>query len=416
MSSVRAGYKLTEVGVIPQDWEVRCLEQVCQVKGGKRLPQGRSLVQDITPYPYVRVSDMKDGTVNTEAIQYVPVDVFPVIKRYTISSSDLYISVAGTLGLVGRIPSSLDGANLTENADKLTDITCNRDLLFYCIQTDRIQSEIESKRTVGAQPKLAIQEIQGFQVALPTDPIEQQAIAEALGTADALINALEALIDKKRDIKQGAMQKLLTGSQRLPGFQKKWTREPLSAVCTKIQDGTHFSPKVGGGDFLYITSRNIGAGKLNLSEVETVSAAEHLKIYARCDTRSGDLLITKDGASTGNAAMNTIDEPISLLSSVAFLRFSPKHCAEYFLYQLLSEHGQNQIKGQMSGNAITRITLKKIKALLFDVPTIEEQIAIAAALSDMDAGIAALECKLAKARDVKQGMMQSLLTGEIRLI
>jgi type I restriction enzyme S subunit len=154
-----------------------------------------------------------------------------------------------------------------------------------------------------------------------------------------------------------------------------------------------------------------------LSQTERISAIEHAKIYARCDVNIGDLLLTKDGANTGNAAINTIDEQISLLSSVAFLRFPQgRHEPSFFLYQILSPEGQKQIKEQMSGNAITRLTLKKIKALRFRVPERAEQAAIAAILSDMDAELTTLEAKRDKARAVKQGMMQELLTGRIRLI
>ena len=115
--AVRPGYKRTEVGVIPEDWEVTRVDQIANVKGGKRLPLGRSLTERKTPHPYIRVSDMANGTVTIDAVLFVPEDVFPSIRNYRIFKDDLYISVAGTLGLIGRVPLELDGANLTENAD-----------------------------------------------------------------------------------------------------------------------------------------------------------------------------------------------------------------------------------------------------------------------------------------------------------
>src|ERR1019366_20343 len=120
--AVRPGYKRTEVGVIPEDWEVTRVDQIANVKGGKRLPLGRSLTERKTPHPYIRVSDMANGTVTIDAVLFVPEDVFPSIRNYRIFKDDLYISVAGTLGLIGRVPLELDGANLTENADKITDL------------------------------------------------------------------------------------------------------------------------------------------------------------------------------------------------------------------------------------------------------------------------------------------------------
>jgi type I restriction enzyme S subunit len=164
-----------------------------------------------------------------------------------------------------------------------------------------------------------------------------------------------------------------------------WSVEACDKLCLKIQDGTHFSPKVSGGDYLYVTSRNIGFGTLDVSDVDTISETEHRKIYSRCDVRKGDLLITKDGANTGNTAINDLDEEISLLSSVAFLRFNPENDARFYLQYVLSHEGQERIKQLMSGNAITRLTLTKIRALKMPRPPACEQRAIATALADADA-------------------------------
>jgi type I restriction enzyme, S subunit len=197
---------------------------------------------------------------------------------------------------------------------------------------------------------------------------------------------------------------------------EEWSVQSCADVCVKIQDGTHFSPSTGGNDFLYVTSKNIGFGVLNVSYAARISSAQHKAIYRRCDVRFGDLLLTKDGANTGNAALNTLEEEFSLLSSVAFLRFDPKkHIAGYFLQQILSNFGQRRIKDAMAGNAITRLTLDKIRKLQFPVPPLLEQRAIAEALSDVDALIGELDRLIAKKRDLKQAAMQELLTGQKRL-
>ena len=189
---------------------------------------------------------------------------------------------------------------------------------------------------------------------------------------------------------------------------KAWEVKTLLEICIKIQDGTHFSPKIGGSDFLYITSKNIKFGFLDTSTADTIDTIQHQNIYKRCDVKYGDLLLTKDGANTGNAAVNVLKDEFSLLSSVAFLRFdTKKHCVNYYLQQILTYPGQAQIKEAMSGNAITRLTLEKIKKLYFPVPsTKSEQTAIADALSDADALISSLEKLIAKKRNIKQGAMQ----------
>lgn len=210
-----------------------------------------------------------------------------------------------------------------------------------------------------------------------------------------------------------------------PGFKETevgvipedWDVVSTSDACSKIQDGTHFSPRVGGNDYLYITSKNIRFGYLDVTSAPRIDADQHHEIYRRSDVKKGDLLLTKDGANTGNACLNKLNEEFSLLSSVAFLRFQPdKHCAAYFLQQILAPQGQRQIQDQMAGNAITRLTLEKIKKLRFPAPpTKAEEEAIAAALSDVDALITALDRLIAKKRDIKQAAMQELLTGKKRL-
>ncbi|NEU23811.1 hypothetical protein G4D57_19305, partial [Vibrio parahaemolyticus] len=124
-------FQKTPMGYLPTQWSIKPLEDVCEVKGGKRLPKGETLISEKNEHPYIRVSDMYMGGVALNDIQYVPEYVVDKIKNYTISKNDLFISVAGTLGIVGKVPEQLDGANLTENADKLTNIKCNIDYMYY---------------------------------------------------------------------------------------------------------------------------------------------------------------------------------------------------------------------------------------------------------------------------------------------
>lgn len=211
----KTGCKQSELGVIPEEWVVRTLDQISRVTSGKRLPLGSSLTEKETAHPYIRVTDMRPGTISLEDIKYVPANVFPAIKRYRIFCEDIFISVAGTLGIVGKIPKELDGSNLTENADRITDIECSQDYLLHVLMSPLIQKTIESIQTVGAQPKLALIRIRKFAVPLPTSKAEQEAIAEVLSDMDAELSALEQRRDKTRSLKQGMMQELLTGRTRL---------------------------------------------------------------------------------------------------------------------------------------------------------------------------------------------------------
>ena len=196
-------------------WEVKPLDAIAFVTSGKRLPLGCFLADSETPHPYIRVTDMRPGTVSLADLKFVPKNVFPFIKQYRIYKDDIFISVAGTLGVVGKIPPELDGANLTENADRITNITCSQEFLLQVMMAPPIKDTIESLQTVGAQPKLALARIRKFDIPLPPSRVEQEAIASVLTDIDASIAAISTKLAKARALKQGMMQELLTGRIRL---------------------------------------------------------------------------------------------------------------------------------------------------------------------------------------------------------
>lgn len=171
---------------IPDNWSwVRLGEIVC-IYGGKRIPAGRSLTTEDTGHKYIRVSDMKNRTVLTDNLLFVPEDIYPSISRYIINKEDIYITVAGTIGKVGKIPPEINGANLTENADRLVFDNLDQDWLIWCLSASFIQKQIVKLTTQVAQPKLAITRIQNFVIPLP--PIEEQRrIAERIMKLNDLI-------------------------------------------------------------------------------------------------------------------------------------------------------------------------------------------------------------------------------------
>jgi len=207
-------FKDSPLGRIPEGWEVVRICDIAEVKGGKRLPKGESLVEQQTPYPYIRVSDMFMGGINPINILYVPESIQKTIRRYTIGKDDLFISVAGTLGLVGKIPPELDGANLTENADKLTNIKCNRSYLLQVLMSNIIQNSIQNESTSNAQPKLALTRIQQFEIPLPSLP-EQSKIASILSSTDMKVENLTRINSEYEQLKKSLMQQLLTGRMRV---------------------------------------------------------------------------------------------------------------------------------------------------------------------------------------------------------
>ena len=198
-----------------EEWEELPLSFLANVKGGKRLPKGYNLINENTGFPYLRVSDMYMGGIKTNEILYIPKEVQPSIKNYTISSNDLFISVAGTLGLVGKVPQSFNNANLTENADKICEIKCNKDYLMYYLMSEMVQCSIQESSTNNAQPKLALEQIRNFKIEIPNNKKEQEKIAKVLSDADEEIQKLKQQLAKLKAQKKGLMQVLLTGKVRV---------------------------------------------------------------------------------------------------------------------------------------------------------------------------------------------------------
>ena len=157
---------------IPSTWVWCRLGAITSIYGGKRIPAGHILSDIDTGHKYIRVSDMKNGTVNLSDIHYISEDVYQQIKAYNISKDDLYITVAGTIGRIGEVPIELDNANLTENADKIVFSQINKKFLMYALQSEYVQSQIRDCTTKVGQPKLAIMRIQELFIALP--PVQEQ--------------------------------------------------------------------------------------------------------------------------------------------------------------------------------------------------------------------------------------------------
>ena len=165
---------------LPVGWRWAKMGDVCDIKGGKRLPAGTDFVDDYSPFPYIRVVDLKNGTVDTNNLKYLDEATQSLISRYIIGKDDIYISIAGTIGMIGMIPECLDGANLTENAAKLVIRDKNnvfRDFLALFLMSPFGKDFICERTNIVGQPKLALTRIATIPILLPPFP-EQKCIAE----------------------------------------------------------------------------------------------------------------------------------------------------------------------------------------------------------------------------------------------
>ena len=337
---------------------------------------------------------MYDGGIDISNLMYVPDEAYKPIEKYRIFKDDIFISVAGTLGIVGKIPEWLDGANLTENANRLTNITCNRDYLLYYLRSPYIQDVISSEQTIGAQPKLALMRIRNFDIALPKDIAEQRAIAEALSDVDGLIAALDKKIAKKRLLKQGAMQQLLTGKKRLPGFADKWEYVALEHLLEYEQPTKYL---VQSTDYIESGTPVLTAGKTFVLGY----TAENKGIYTNLP------VIIFDDFTTDS---KYVTMPFKAKSSaMKMLQLKDRRYNLHLVYELM-------LLIQFPLYDHQRYWISEYSKLQVYIPSnFKEQQAIATILSDMDKEIADLEAQRDKYRLLKSGMMQKLLTGQIRL-
>ncbi|HGB1173383.1 TPA: restriction endonuclease subunit S, partial [Salmonella enterica subsp. enterica serovar Java] len=209
-------------GKLPEEWVKTTIGVICEVKGGKRLPKGKALLNTATEHPYIRVTDFENGSVNLSTIKYLDSDTYSAISNYTISKNDLYISIAGTIGLIGEIPEQLDNANLTENAAKLCFILgTDKKYLKHVLSSNKTIEQFDDKTTSSGQPKLALFRIRDCE--FPYAPInEQKIIAEKLDTLLAQVDSTKARLEQipqilkrfRQAVLAAAVSGLLIGSNK----------------------------------------------------------------------------------------------------------------------------------------------------------------------------------------------------------
>ena len=194
-------------------YEKTTLENIAKVTGGKRMPKGSSLINEPNNHPYITVSNMNNNFEDLNTYQYVPTEIYSQIKNYIVDCDDLIISVAGTLGLVKKVPKCLDKANLTENANRISEIKIDIDYLQYYLNTKIIQNRILAVQTNNAQPKLALKEIRNFKINYP--PIEEQKkVSKFLSLIDSKIQLLEKKHENYLNFKKYLMQQIFAQKLR----------------------------------------------------------------------------------------------------------------------------------------------------------------------------------------------------------
>ena len=219
---------------LPEGWAWSRIRDIASVKGGKRLPKGMSFSSCRTSHAYIRVTDMKNHSVNTDDLKYITEEVFLQIKNYTISKDDLYVTIAGTIGVTGEVPAELDGMNLTENAVKVTDIQINKAFLCLVLQSEFVQQQFQDKTHQVAMPKLALERI--LSTLIPVCSITvQSGIVSKFGEVDSLINLIGEEKEVLTEAISMAKSKILGLAIRGQLVPQDPADEPASVLLERIR-------------------------------------------------------------------------------------------------------------------------------------------------------------------------------------
>ena len=385
------------------------------LRGGSPRPIDSYLTEAANGLNWLKIGDVdKDSKYVTQTKEKV--NHHALSKTRVVNPGDLILSNSMSFGrpYILKIKSCIhDGwIAITKISNKI-----KRDYLYYLISAPESQRFFINNAAGSGVQNLNADIIKSLPIFFPVNDIEQQKIADCLSSLDNVISLQTQKIDALQQYKKGLVQKLFpTEGGTVPELrfnefknEGEWEERKLSEICERIMDGTHFSPKSKSGKYIYVTSKNIKNGRLDLSDISYISDAEHKEIYKKCPVKKNDVLLTKDGANTGNCTINNVDFEFSLLSSVAVLRGSSIWLTQCFLYQLInSEKFQKTIRDSISGQAITRITLAKIGSYSVLIPKIAEQQKIADCLSSLDGLITDETQKLAVLKNHKTGLMQQL--------
>ena len=408
---LKAGYKRSDLGSIPQDWDAIPIGHVSECLIG--LTYSPVNVRDFGTL-VLRSSNVQNGRLAFDDNVFVEMDVpLRVITR----TNDILICVRnGSRQLIGKcalIDESTAGSAFGAFMSVLRSDSAQ--FLFFQFQSNILKRQINE--VMGATiNQITNRDMAAFKVIWPPNKVEQQAIAEALSDADALIKSLDQLITKKHDLKQGVMQELLTGKKRLPGFSGEWEVKRLAELADIRSGGTPSTTQLRfwEGDVMWCTPTDITGlnGFKYLSDTTRKISTEGLKASS-AEVIPVNSIVMTSRATIGECAINRVP----MTTNQGFKNFVPFGSVDVeFLYYLLMTQRQGFI-GLCSGSTFLEIGKTQLAAYEVKLPgTKDEQTAIATILSDMDTELAELQSRLAKARQIKQGMMQELLTGRIRLL
>jgi type I restriction enzyme S subunit len=409
---VRPGYQQTDLGIIPEDWLVRSLDQLGEALIGLTYKPS-DVREDGTLV--LRASNIQNGTLAFDDNVYVDC---PIPERLKVQPGDVLICVRnGSRQLIGKTV-LLDErtVGMTFGAFMAVYRSPMGRLVSYLFQSDILRRQI--KEQLGATiNQITNSSLNSFRIPVPRHDSEQRAIGAALGDVDALLSGLDRLIAKKRDLKQAALQQLLTGQTRLPGFSQDWELKRLGELGTFLKGSGVKKDEANSGDLPCIRYGEIYTHHCDYvrvfnSRISADVAAKSTRI------RQGDLLFAGSGETKediGKCVAFIDDHEAYAGGDIVILRLADAN-PMFMGYYCNAPHINAQKASKAQGDAVVHISPAALGGLELAIPSLPEQTAIATVLADMDTELAALEARRDKTGSLKEAMMQELLTGKIRLV
>lgn len=408
-------YIQTEIGLIPSDWDCIKLGKLSNVTklAGFEYSLYFNSYNDGGDIIVVRGTNITHNKMDLSDVKNIPSSTSNNLKRSKLYKNDLVFAYVGTIGPVYLIDEN-DKYHLGPNTSKISvEKGLNPKFLYHYFTSSLLKKEIQEHTSVGAQPSLSMSKIRSFKIIVPTLQ-EQSLIATALSNADTWITNLENLLAKKRQIKQGALQELLKPKEG-------WKIKKLGDISSLITKGT--TPTSVGKDFQkkginFIKIESLQKnGDIIKEKVAFIDNDTH-KLLFRSQLKSNDILFSIAGALGRVAIVKDEILPANTNQALSIIRLLDETIVNYrFVYYVLNDEKiQKYINTISVQGAQANLSLLNISEFEIPLPLKEEQARIAIILTDMDIEIEQLETKLEKAKKVKQGMMQELLTGKTRLV
>lgn len=424
---VRAGYKLTEAGAIPEDWEAKRLKDISPRQSVGLVINPSTYFDKSGTVPMLVGSNVGENRINWESAKRITTASNQNLPASRLYSEDLVMVRVGEPGITAVIPPEYDGCNCASMMIVRKHSSFNSQWLCFAMNSPLGRSRVAGVQYGTAQKQFNISDAVDFLYPVPPLP-EQRAIATALSDVDALLGGLDRLIAKKQDFKVAAMQQLLTGQTRLPGFSGEWEVKRLGDLF-KFSGGYSASRdqlSIEGHCYLHYgdihgslkTIIDTNADYQDIPKLDVpLKRVSPESLLADGDVVFVDASEDDAGTSKHVVVVNKRGLPfIAGLHTIVAKAKTAEFAHGYLQYCFQTQTIREQFMFYAVGTKVSGISKSNIVKLTVPVPSVPEQTAIATILSDMDAELAALQARRSKTQALKQAMMQELLTGRIRLV